>query len=308
MKKVIITAAFATLTTAAQAQQVSSSTTTVPSTTTVAAAGNQLSTPLPDPEVLATAKKPWSLSFVNQTSLAAEDINYLNNSKKSYQALSYAGLAYKLNEKSRLGLRQYVTMSHDGPTGADKTTLNDTVLTYSRSNVSGILNSDQLAPLFWYYAPTSNASREAKSYGQVRLDLEIPWTLNPQWSVSYYLNPRQNFIPEGEVVGPDGKPTPVFSKTTLIHYGYLYRTFSDTVTAYTYGGFMHRWKTSSAKLTDEELLLGLGASFTLMGGKINLMPEISVSSVQVKGAQKVAAERIIQEKNISYVMTSAFVF
>lgn len=308
MKRVIIIAAFATAAAIAHAEQAPSSTTTASSTTTVAAASGQSSTVIPDPETLATAKKAWSLSLVNQTSLSAGDINYVNNSKKSYEALSYAGLAYKLNEKSRVGLRQYITMNHDGPTGADKTTLNDTVLTYSRTGVSGILNSDNLAPLFWYYAPTSSTSRSAKSYGQVRLDLEIPWTLNPQWSVSYYLNPRQNFIPEGELMGPDGKPTPVFSKTTLIHYGYLYRSFSDSVTAYTYGGLMHRWKTSSAKLTDEELLLGLGMNFTLLGGKITLMPEISVASVRVKGAQKTAAEQIIQEKNVSYVMTSAFVF
>jgi hypothetical protein len=317
MKRLFVIAALATFATAAQAEEAAQNSAAASTTTTVApaaaptttvAANGQTSTVIPDPEAAATVGKSWSITLMNQTSVDAADAHYASNGKKNFSALNYAGVGYKLNAKNRIGLRQYFSIDHNGPTGANTTTVNDAVLTYSHSGVAGILNSDALTPSVWYYAPTSDSSRQVSSNGQLRMDLEIPWTLTPKWTVSYYLNPRQNFIPEGVLVNDKGEENPVFSKTTLIHYGYLYYSFSDSVSAYTYGGYMHRMKTTTATLTDQSAMLGLGASFSFLGGKINLNPEVSVASVQVAGAASSAAEEIIQEKNVSYVLSSAFVF
>lgn len=328
MKKLFVVAAIMTLATAAaQAQQaktkkaaasskkkivVASATTSNTATPQkagmIASAVTQSTTTVVNPEVAATATKSWSLTFVNQTSVGADQLNYANREDKTYEALNYAGFGYKLNPQNRIGVRQYFTLNHDGDKGVDKTTMNDTVLTYTRSDLSGIFNSDKVSPTFWYYIPTSTASRDMNSNGNLRMDLEVPWTLTPKWTVSYYFNPRQNLIPNGTIVDAEGKESPVFAKTTLIHYGILYYNFSDAISTYGYAGYIHRWKTAAATLTDQEALLALGASFNLLGGKINLNPEISVTSVQVAKAKQNAAEQIVQEKNISYVMTSAFVF
>ncbi|WP_413291542.1 hypothetical protein [Bdellovibrio sp. HCB337] len=314
MKRIFVIAALATLATAAQAQNnnannsnnAAASTTTAAPAANVAAAG-QTATTLPDPEAAATKGKAWSVSIMNQTSVDASVLNYSNNNQKSYGSVNYVGAGYKVDAKNKIGARQYFGIDHDGETNKNKTTMMDAVLTYSRSGWDGILKSDPLSATFWYYAPTSDASRDVNSNGMVRMDMEIGWTLNPKWSVSYYLNPRQSFIPEGEVV-VDGKASPVFSKTTLIHYGYLYYNVSDAAQAYTYAGYMHRWNTSSLTLHEEHVLAGLGASFSLLGGKVNLNPEISVDSKTVAGYKPTKAEEVFQEKNVSYVLTSAFVF
>ncbi len=313
MKRIFAIAALAILATAANAQNNNAA---APSTTnavapaagtTVVAANGQSATVVADPEAAATAGKSWSVTFVNQTAATADQINYSNIHSKSLNTINYIGGGYKIDAKNRLGVRQYLTVDRDGPSGEYKSTMIDTALTYTR-NMDGVLKSDPISAMLWYYIPNSDASRDARSNGQVRLDMELAYTLSPKWTVSYYFNPRQNLIPNGEIVAAEGKVSPVFSKTTLIHYASLYYNFNDTVTAYTYGGYKHRWKTSSMTLNEEALLTAVGTYFTLAGGKIQLNPEISVESAKVKDFQKIAAGQDIQEENISYALTSAFSF
>jgi hypothetical protein len=313
MKRIFAIAALATLATAAKAQDnnAASSTTSAAapaaSSTTVAAANGQSTTVVADPEAAATAGKAWSISFVNLLSADAKDANY-RASNQTFSTDNYVGAGYKLDAKNRLGFRQYFSVDHSAETGEYTRTMNDPVLTYTR-NMDGVLKSDPISAMFWYYIPTSDVSRDARSNGQVRLDMEFAYTLTPKWSVSYYLNPRQNFIPTNRTTAEDGTETLAsFSKTTLIHYGNLYYNFSDTATAYTYVGYKHRWQTSTATLNEESLLTAVGAYFTLAGGKIQLNPEVSAESMKVSNFQKVASGKDIQEKNLSYALTSAFSF
>lgn len=313
MKRIFVIAALATLATAAQAQNnnanqnnnAAASTTTATSATNVAAAGQTTAT-LPDPEAQATAGKSWSVSVMNQTSVGASALNYSNNNDKDFETANYVGAAYKLNPNNRIGFRQYFSTKHAG--GKDTTTMNDPVVTYTRSGMKGFLKSDPLAATFWYYIPTSDAAKKVDSNGRVRMDMSIDWTLNPKWSVSYYLNPRQSFIPAGFVVNSKGEAVPKFSATTLIHYGSVAYNVNDNMQAYSYAGYMHVWKTSSATLNSEATIAGLGASFSLFGGKLNLNPEIYVESAKVENFASVAAEEMFQEKNVSYVMTSSMSF
>jgi len=306
MKRIFVMAALATFATAAHAQNNTAAPATTTNTlTTTPAANGQTSTSVTNSA--AAAPKAWSVTFLNELSTDASQLNYLNVHSKTFSALNYVGAGYKLNEKNRIGVRQYFGVDRDGATGSYTTTMMDPVVTYTRS-VDSILNAEPSAATFWYYIPTSDASRNANSNGQVRMDYELAYTLTPKWTASYYFNPRQNFIPNGTLVGDDGKETALFAKTTLIHYGILNYNFSDSVSAYTYAGFKHRWQTSSLTLNEESLLTAVGASFSFISGKININPEISSESKRVAGFQKVDGGSAVDEANISYALSSAFSF
>lgn len=276
-----------------QAQE--SSTTSIPLTSTPAS-----NLPLPQENF-------WSFSLANETTMAASNLHYAS-AAKSYGAVNFAGLQYKPNGIHTFSLRQYFTVNHDGPKGSDTTTLDDTVFLYARNGLSGIFNSNPLDLSFRYYVPTSQASRRINSLGTLRMDLEAAWTLNPKWKLSYYFNPAQTFVSDTQSVDEEGAPTAVSATTTLSHYGNVYYSFNDDVNAYTYAGLSHKWKTSPGTLSDEETILGVGANFNFIGGRLTVNPEIAVASPRVAKAARVPAEKIIQEKNLSYILTSQIVF
>lgn len=249
----------------------------------------------------------WEATVSNGMTVTAEALNY-NSKDRSYEAANYVGAAYKWNGVNKVGLRHYFTLKHDAEIGENTNTMDDTVVTYSRKGVVGVWGSKELAPGVRYYLPTSQASKSLHSHGILRADLQMDWTLTPEWEVSYNVSPRQYFIPESFVVDEKGESQTVFSKTRLTHYGLVTYYVNDSYSAYTYCGFDHRWKTSRASLTDEDLLLGVGMDFYFWDGKIYLNPEISVTSPRFSDAVRAANEPVLQEKNITYVVTSEFTF
>lgn len=249
----------------------------------------------------------WEGTLSNEMTVTAGALNY-NSKDRSYEAVNYVGAAYKWGGKNKIGLRQYFTLSHDADKGTHNRTMDDAVVTYSRKDMAGVLGSKELSPGVRYYLPTSEQSQSLHSHGVFRADLQLDWTLTPQWEISYSFTPRQYFIPEGESLDDSGAAKAIFAKTRLTHYGLLTYCINDSYSAYTYCGFDHSWRTSRVSLTDEDLLLGLGMEFYFFDGKIYLNPEISVTSPRFADAAKAANEPVLQEKNISYVLTSEFRF
>ncbi len=300
MNKLILTATLVTFAGSlvqAQSKQTATTATTQPaaqtSTTTIA------------PEAQATAGKSWSLSFITQAEIAAAEANYQNS--KSVNTLNSVGGSYNLSKDRRIGLRQYFSVAHDGQSGENATTMMDAAVTYGLSNLKGVFGTDPLAPTFYYVVPTSQSSIDARSNGAVRMDAEFAWTLNPKWTVSYNVSPRQSFVPNGSML-VEGREVPLFAKTTLIHYAALYYSLGDFAQAYTTGGLLHRWKTSDMSTNERNLLLAAGMNFAFIGGKIMLTPVVSVESKQIASAASLPTEEVLQEKNISYALTGAFVF
>lgn len=333
MKKLLVIAALATSAGAAQAatskstaknaKATASSTTTKPVAVTddatsaqpvkaspvSAAVGN--STLTTTAEDKAKAGQTWSASFVTLIETGAADLNYANAEDHSVKTTNYMGLGYKLNATNTFGFRQYFTAEHafdeKAGTSKNKTTLNDSVLTYSRK-MGKIAGSEAITPQFWYYAPTSEASQALNSYGKLRLDAEADWNLTPKWAVGYYFNPRQSFMPDSVTVDPTGKATENFSRTTLIHYGLLYYNASDMVQLYTYAGFNHSWRTSRATLADETRLAAVGANFTFFKGGLIINPEVYSEMQTVKDSIDVADNVGIADSNVTYALTAAVTF
>jgi len=315
MKRLFVIAAIATLATAAQAEEASkntaaasTTTATAPAATTVAASDVTSSTTLPTAAAAAAPTKSWSVTLMNQTTGAATDFNYAGNDKKSFESVNYVGFGYKLSPKSKIGIRHNFQQKYDGAAEKNAVTNLDPSVTYSLSGVAGILKSDELAPAFQYYIPTTDGSRKVNSYGKMRADLVPNWTITPKWSFAYVLSPRQDFVPVGEVTNSKGELKKVFSKTTIIQNPNLTYTINDRMDAYTGITFIHILRTQEATLDYQEVDLGAGMNFSLLGGKIVLNPEVTLAQTQVEGGIKSAQEDPFQEKNLSYTLTSVIAF
>lgn len=303
MNKLIFTAVFIIFFAESTVQAQTGATSNTAGATTAAAA--QTSTTTLTPESKEAGGKAWSLSLVSQAEAEASKANY--QGIKSYNTTNFVGGSYKLNKNNSVGIRQYFSFNKDGENDKTTTTMMDPAVTYTRSGVNGVFGTEPLTAMFYYFIPTAQTSYDVRSNGGIRMDLELPWTLNPKWSVSYFLSPRQSFIPNGSMI-VEGEEKQIFSKTSLVHYAGLYYSFSDFIQAYSTAGFSHRWKTSDLSANERNAILAAGVNFALLGGKIMLTPGLSVESKQIANGTAVAAEQIIQEKNISYTLTSAFVF
>jgi hypothetical protein len=315
MKRIFAIAAIATLATAANAQDnnAASSTTSAAapaaSSTTVAAANGQSTTVVADPEAAATADKPYSFSLMSQVIAPAAQLNY-GSKGTTFKTVNYVAGSYKLDKSDRVSVRQYFSYNRV-PDQANKAVLNDPTLIWIH-NSDGIMKSDPISTYMWYYVPTSEASRDLRSAGKLRMDVEFDWTLNPKWAVGYFMNPRQSFIPRQLVANKDEETaaTEPFveasSMTMLIHNAALYYTLSDKVTFYTTVGYTHIWKTRNMTLSDQSLDLALAGMFTL--GKFQLVAEIDNSNDQVANYKKQNGKLAINENTLSYALQGAVSF
>ena len=316
MKRLFVIAAIATLATAAQAEEAAdntaaaSTTTTVtaPAATTVAATDVQSTTTLPTAAAAAAPAKSWSVTILNQTTADASDFNYRDNDKKTFKSDNFVGAGYKIDAKNRVGIRHNFQAVLDGKKDETTTTNRDPSIIYGRSGVAGILKSDELAPAFMYYVPATETSRNMNSYGKLRADLVIPWTLTPKWSIAYTLSPRQDVVPESQMLNSKGELKDVYSRTTLIHNPNLTYTINDKMDVYSGLTFIHVLSSRTAKIEQEEIDLGVGMNFSLLGGKVSLNPEVTLAKVTVEDGNYRPEEDTLQEKNFSYTLTSVIAF
>lgn len=256
-------------------------------------------------QVTPEAKSPlgnFGLSFISQIYASAEAINRLGSDKigdpsmegrdaLSVDAINLVALSYKLNKETKVGIRQYWNQGF-GPKVADGGT-SWTVATLN-TKAKGVLGSDDLAPMFWYYMPTTfnrdlnnglPDNEQIKHYGIFRMDLEIPWTITPKWTASYYLNPRQQFVANGERryslidaenpgKGYQAVATAV-STTDFIHYAYLYYNVNDNIQPYVYLGFRHKFATGRGfENFNNQGLPGIGSSF-VVNKNISIVAEVN---------------------------------
>ena len=258
----------------------------------------------------ADAKK-WSVSLVAQSNMSNENIKDL--SKATYETINYIGAGYAVTKETKLGLRQYFSYNvEDGK--ATKAISQWTVPTVS-TKFKGIAGSDDIAPLFWYYAPTQTALKNVyntddrlEHYGILRMDAEVAWTLTPKWTVSYYLNPRQSMAPKQSYLDTTGASKNIESTTTLIHYGYVYYNVSDAIQPYGYVGMDSRMTTRNFSSIKDHALIGIGAGFTMFGGKFILNPEISNEVALKDNGEYASAPRWFQSDDMNYQMTAVVAF
>lgn len=236
-------------------------------------------------------------------------------SKATVNSINYLGASYKLDAGS-VGLRQY--FSYDSIPGQDTAVKQDfTVLTFG-TKLSGIMGSDEIAPLFWYYLPTSVAMKknfgtklsgdQIDSMGLLRMDASIDWTLSPKWSVGYYLNPRQSLHATQTVINPAGAEALLEAQTRLVHWLSASYTVNDNIKGYFYGGFDNRMATERLTSVRDDYTSGLGAEFSMLGGKVIINPEINITTPLKVGGEYVSAPRWYQSEDFTYELVTVVAF
>lgn len=242
-----------------------------------------------------------------------------NISTATVDSINYLGASYKL-DAGTIGLRQYfsyLSNTQEGaPENANSFKQDFTVLTYG-TKFSGIMGSDDIAPLFWYYLPTSTALEKnygkqadgdnVESFGLLRADASIDWTLSPKWSVGYYLNPRQSLFPTQDIVKA-GDALTLEATTRLVHWLSATYTVNDNMKAYFYGGFDNRMATERLTSTRDDYTSGLGAEFSMLDGKVIINPEINTTVNLKAGGELAAAPRWYQSEDMQYELVTVVSF
>lgn len=230
---------------------------------------------------------------VSGIEVSANDVRD-RGSRAAMSTLNAIGLTYKPNEDTKWGLRQYFTYLSDVDKGNQFEVANPTI-TYS-NKIKSLLGSDEFSPLLWYYIPTSDTSRTEKSNGKLRFTAYVNWTLNPRWTATYFLDPRQTLNPQTELS---------FSKTTWIHGGSLAYNFNDKISVYQGVGTTHEWKTSEFKLNEESIDISTGMYIT--AGPVLLIPDITNSIPTKSGGQtpktKKAVSTLYRAEEIKYSLS-----
>lgn len=308
--------AMASITALAQTNPAANTTTATPaagsSINTNAAPVTAIGTSTASVEQKPADDKKWSASLVLQGETNTEGAQRIG--EQTITTLNYLGAGYKVTKDTKIGVRQYFGYG----IGRDSNGEIDTQWTVATvgTKFAGMLGSDEIAPLFWYYLPTQTALENVYSKttavehnGILRMDAEVVWTLNPKWSVSYYFNPRQSIVPEKQVfLSNAGKAAYVESTTTLIHYGVLYYNVNDAIQPYTYVGMDNRMSTDTLTSMKDHALLAIGANFTMLGGKFILNPEIYNEVALKDEGQYAEAPKWLQSEDINYQLTAVVAF
>ncbi|MBL7671690.1 MAG: hypothetical protein JNM39_14485 [Bdellovibrionaceae bacterium] len=188
-----------------------------------------------------------------------------------------AGVNYKLSKNEKIAFKQYWDQAVGPKATPEDNKMSWAVMQYS-TKTKGILGSDEIAPLFWYYIPTAQnrdlenglPNGRLDSNGGFRADIEVPWTLTPKWTVSYYFNPRQSLMPGKQVVYEKDEESGKFvgkklaqTTTTLLHYGFAYYNVNDVVQPYAALGFRHDFLTLDGFANTRNFALPVvGCNFT----------------------------------------------
>lgn len=263
------------------------------------------------PAAQAPAKK-WGVTLLNESAVdyaGGKDIG-----RATISTINYIGASYKITATEKLGLRQYYTYDHDQQSEknfeSSDIKQSFTVATVS-TKTKGILGSDDISPVFWYYMPghtaeINNFGHDMDDfYGILRADAVIAWTLSPKWTVSYYLNPRQTLGAKAEFINENtGKAGSFEPSTRLVHYGYVYYNQTDATQFYGYAGFDNRMTTATMTSSSDAYLSGVGIYSTFFGGKLALNPEISVATTLKSAGVAAKEQELYKKENISYVLAT----
>ncbi len=271
--------------------------------TTTAPAGTSTAT-----VTVPAESKPWFAAIVMQASASNEDLK--NVGAAEIETINFIGAGYKISATNKIGVRQYFSYKTT-PNNANRVEQEVTAITFG-TKTAGILGSDEIAPLFWYYMPTSqltkalNTEEKINHDGTLRLDAEIAWTLNPKWTVSYYLNPRQSMVYKQSFINRKGETNTIEADTRLIHYGFVYYNVAETIQAYSSVGLDQRARTATLTSHSDNALLAVGANFVM--GKLTLNPEVANTVGLKKNGGTVSAPRWLQTEDLEYQLTAALSF
>lgn len=277
---------------------------TVPSANTqVAPATAAATSTVAAPTVAAPAKK-WGVTLLNESSVSYTDAKDMD--KATIGTLNYVAGSYKITATEKVGLRQYYAYDYKADNEKEFKTsdINQsfTVATVS-TKTKGILGSDDIYPMFWYYMPgkmaeETNFKKDMDNfYGILRADVEIAYTLNPKWSASYYLNPRQTF-------GAKDDEAKFEASSRLIHYASLYYNVSDSTQIYANAGFDNRMSSERLTSTSDAYLSSVGASMSFLGGKLNVVPEIGVYTALKSGGKAATEQELYKKENVTYTLVT----
>lgn len=211
---------------------------------------------------------PIGFLAISVAEVAADELRDKND-RAAVATTNAIGMTYKTGPDAKIGLRQYFTYLSDADKGS-KFDMAPTVLTYSQK-VGSIFGSDDVSPLLWVYLPTNEKAVQDRSNGKLRLTNYITWTLSPKWSVTYYADPRQSFIPTS--VAADG--TEVYSHSTWLHGGSVSYNFSDTISIYQSLGTSEDFRTNTMTLLEESIDLSTGMYISV--GKFLFIPDLTNS-------------------------------
>ena len=272
--------------------------------TTVAPATAAATSTAAVPAAAAPAKK-WGVTLLNEIDASYAQGKDLSN--KGVTTINYVGASYKITGTEKVGLRQYYTYDYN-PKSEEDFKSSDIKQSFTVATIStktkGILGSDDISPMFWYYMPTHDA--EVNNFGKdmdnfagiLRMDAEINFTLNPKWSASYYLNPRQT-------LGATDAEANFEATSRLIHYANLYYNVSDETQVYANVGFDHRMATRNLTSTSDSYLSAVGVSTSFFGGKLSLNPEVSVTTPLKSKGQAAKSQNLYNKENIYYAFVTA---
>lgn len=262
---------------------------------------------------VALPTKKWGASVVTQSSVAGDSVYHISNRDTTVQNLVYAGVTYRTNDENTFGVRQYLNYNFAPAeaTGAadNRAEMSWTTLTFTRK-FDGIFGSDKISPMFWYYLPTHQSARDVDHNGIFRLDVEFDWTINPKWTVGYYLNPRQSFVPGNRfAAGADGKQSAVESTTNIYHWAIAYYNVSDKFQPYAFIGANHQFRTNDGMRSKlDKAVAAIGAQYSI-GKNIILNPEIDAEEVlTTEGEVQTASARWLQNDDFTYLMTAVVSF
>lgn len=261
------------------------------------------------PAVAAPTKK-WGATLYLEPSMDYAGGTDLANAQIS--STNYIGGSYKITATEKVGVRQYYTYSYD-PNAAKNFESSDLNQSFTVATIStktkGILGSDEIAPMFWYYAPghtaeETNFGKDLDGFaGILRADVEIAWTLNPKWSVSYYMNPRQTLgATETYTNANTGKQATFEATSRLVHYANIYYNITDVSQVYANAGMDNRMSTDDLTSTNDDYLSAVGLYMTFFGGKLAINPEVSVTTNLKRNGVAAQDQELYKKENISYAL------
>ncbi len=290
---------------AAKKEEKKDSATVAPATTAPAAviAPAAATSTAAAPAVQAPAKK-WGVTLLNE--IDADYAQGKDLSNKGVTTINYVAGSYKITATEKVGLRQYYTYDYN-PKSEEDFKSSDIKQSFTVATIGtkmkGILGSDDIAPMFWYYMPghtaeVNNFGKDMDNFaGILRMDAELNYTLNPKWSASYYLNPRQT-------LGATDTEANFEATSRLIHYANLYYNVSDATQIYANAGFDHKMATANLTSTSDYYLSAVGFSTSFFGGKLTLNPEVNVTTaLKTKGAATKSQE-LYKKENIAYAFVT----
>lgn len=278
--------------------------------TTIAPATAAATSTAAAPAAAAPAKK-WGVTLLNEIDASYQQGKDLSN--KGVDTINYVGASYKITATEKVGLRQYYTYAYN-PKAEEDFKSSDIKQSFTVATIGtktkGILGSDDISPMFWYYMPTHDA--EVNNFGKdmdnfagiLRMDAEINFTLNPKWSASYYVNPRQT-LGATEAADKAADFAGFEATSRLIHYANLYYNVSDETQVYANVGFDHKMATRNLTSTSDSYLSAVGVSTSFFGGKLSLNPEVSVTTPLKSKGQATKSQDLYNKENIYYAFVTA---